>query len=535
MSQRFDQRRKGVKKGIDLDEMRKKREDETVSLRKSKREETLMKRRNITLHADQEEEEELPLESFKAFPELLTLLQSGDLIKQLDATSQIRKMLSVADNPPIDAVLASGCVPYLVHFLTLAEHPNVQFEACWALTNIASGESKHTQALVDLGAVSPLIGLLGAPTYELREQAVWALGNIAGDGQRCRDCVLSCGIVPPLVGLIHHAASTAGVPITLLRNATWTMSNLFRGKPAPPLQMVVPALPTVAALAQHATDKDVLVDVLWALSYATDGDDRIQSVIDSGVFPRVIQILTMNDAGLQMPALRAVGNVLTGSHTQTQSMLDIGVMAVLVPLLRSPKKGIRKEACWALSNVAAGTKAQIDVLLGSGALEPVVDQLKSGDFEVRKEAAWVLSNATAGGTPEQVRKIVHHSGTIRALCDLLNVPDNKLVKVVLDAIENILRAGASLAAAAEMQENPFATLIEEEDGLEKIEGLQNHSNQGIYDRAVKILEEYYEAEEDDNNLSDVDAAQGEGQGQGQAFSFAPSTSTNPAGGFQFHF
>lgn len=47
MSQRQEQRRKEFKKGLDSDEARKKREETSVSIRKSKRDESLLKKRNV--------------------------------------------------------------------------------------------------------------------------------------------------------------------------------------------------------------------------------------------------------------------------------------------------------------------------------------------------------------------------------------------------------------------------------------------------------------------------------------------------------
>jgi importin subunit alpha-1 len=114
-------------------------------------------------------------------------------------THSLANLISAERDPPIQAVIATGVVPRLVEFLQRDDVPLLQFEAAWALTNIASGAPTQTHEVIKAGAVPIFIDLLASPMDDVREQAVWALGNVAGDGPPCRDDVLSQGILEPLL------------------------------------------------------------------------------------------------------------------------------------------------------------------------------------------------------------------------------------------------------------------------------------------------------------------------------------------------
>ncbi|KHG28860.1 Importin subunit alpha-1 [Gossypium arboreum] len=507
---RAEVRRNRYKVAVDAEEGRRRREDNMVEIRKNKREENLLKKRREGLLSQQQQPQQQQLLSsaagsekkLESLPAMVAGVWSDDRNMQLEATTQFRKLLSIERSPPINEVVQSGVIPRFVEFLARDDFPQLQFEAAWALTNIASGTSDNTRVVIDHGAVPIFVKLLGSPTDDVREQAVWALGNVAGDSPKCRDLVLGHGALMPLLAQFNDHSK-----LSMLRNATWTLSNFCRGKPQPSFEQTRPALPTLERLI-HSNDEEVLTDACWALSYLSDGtNDKIQAVIGSGVCPRLVELLLHPSPTVLIPALRTVGNIVTGDDMQTQCIINHQALPCLLNLLTSNyKKSIKKEACWTISNITAGNVDQIQAVISAGIFAPLVHLLQNAEFEIKKEAAWAISNATSGGTHEQIKFLVSQ-GCIKPLCDLLNCPDPRIVTVCLEGLENILKVGVAEKNLGHTREvNLYAQLIDDAEGLEKIENLQSHDNNEIYEKAVKILETYW-VEEEDEPLPPGDASQ----------------------------
>merc|ERR1719238_303931 len=452
-------------------------------------------------------------------PALVEGVACDDPSQQLLAVTQFRKLLSIERSPPIEEVIAAGVVPRFVQFLQCGDNPMLQFESAWALTNISSGTSEHTRVVIGNGAVPIFVQLLMSPNDDVREQAVWALGNIAGDSPECRDLVLTQGALQPLLEQLNPNSK-----MSMLRNATWTLSNLCRGKPQPAWNMVLPALPVLAQLV-FSNDDEVLADGCWALSYLSDGpNEKIQAVLDTDICARIVELMGHPPASVQTPALRTAGNVVTGDDCQTQCVINCGALPRLLALLNSPKKGIRKEACWTISNITAGTREQIQAVIEANIIPPLVHLLATAEFDIKKEAAWSISNATSGGSPEQIKYLVQQ-GCIKPLCDLLTCNDPRLVTVALEGIENVLKAGEYEAQQAGSQ-NPYTAFVDEAEGLDKLEQLQTHQNEDVYKKAMHILETYFGIDEEEDEAIAPETTQ-------QGLVFQGQQQDGPPGGYSF--
>lgn len=84
-------------------------------------------------------------------------------------------------------------------------------------------------------------------------------------------------------------------------------------------------------------------------------------LLQSGVVRRLIELLMNVSENVKTPALRTVGNIVTGDDLQTQAVLQSSALPCLLSMLVDNKKGIRKEACWTISNITAGNHQQIQV------------------------------------------------------------------------------------------------------------------------------------------------------------------------------
>eukprot|EP00741_Cyanophora_paradoxa_P004633 tig00000821_g4497.t1 len=396
--------------------------------------------------------------SLERLPEMIALLSSEDVERQLLGARRVRKLLSAAapDAPErttgeaIGPVVSAGVCPRLVQLLRDAASPELRFEAAWALTNVASGASEHTRHVADCDAVPPLVETLRSdPDPSCRDQAAWALGNIAGDGAELRDAVLGAGGLPPLVAHVEALLARGPPALPSLRQAVWSLSNLARNRPKPPLGAVRGALPALARVLA-AGDEEASTDAAWAVCYISDtkGEggggghhEGAEALLGAGLLAALVGLLSHASARVQTPALRAIGHLLSGSEAQTQAVVECpGASppsrasstappprsAARARPARPPRSSLSE---WPGAQRAGACRTWRRGRRGSwgrcwGGAVPRLAELARDPAEApdtRREALWALANASHAASRPQLTALAE-AGAIAALCEALGSP-----------------------------------------------------------------------------------------------------------------
>ncbi|GAU11879.1 hypothetical protein TSUD_195020 [Trifolium subterraneum] len=199
----------------------------------------------------------------------------------------------------------------------------------------------------------------------------------------------------------------------------------------------------------------------WLLAYIASGSFKhTEMIIDHGAAPIF--------GKPQPPFEQALSFLSYGSNDKIQAVIEAGVCARLVQLLLHPSPSVVIHALRTLGNIATGDDMQTQAVIEAGLIASLVNLFQNAEFHIQTEVAWAFFNASSGDTNEQIKYLV-----------------GKVEKSFGNAGDHV---------------NLYARMINDAEGLKKIENMQSHDNNEIYEKAVKILKTYYSLEDEDETL-----------------------------------
>ena len=97
-------------------------------------------------------------------------------------------------------------------------------------------------------------------------------------------------------------------------------------------------------------DEQILQDASWAFSYLCEVENaqQMQAIKDSGSLDRLVNLLNHESHNVRHPALRTIGNVVSGDQDDgqmTSYVINLGLLHELQRLMTSDNAKIKREVC----------------------------------------------------------------------------------------------------------------------------------------------------------------------------------------------
>jgi len=300
----------------------------------------------------------------------------------LKSVHQMRCLLTKRDMLDFRSCLAqqmvkAGVLPKLVQFLSRDHDSDLQLAAMKVLVRVSFVGDEHIEEIIKLGAIQPLIHLLGSPHSKISSWTASALGNIAGKSFHFRDLALQAGAMHPLLKLLENHQTS---DLESVRTYIWVLDKLMQFEivskelhlvvskllwdkvtKTPDFKLVSPSLQILDELIQHRDEK-VLTEVCWALGY-------------------------FSQCSYSKNCL-AIRKSVTG----VQAMIDIGIIPKLILLLNNNEhRGLCEAAVWAVSHLFdKGSMKQIKYVVNQGCIPPLLDLLQEEDGNIVQDVLRVL-------------------------------------------------------------------------------------------------------------------------------------------------
>eukprot|EP00058_Branchiostoma_floridae_P027124 XP_002612615.1 hypothetical protein BRAFLDRAFT_122158 [Branchiostoma floridae] len=499
-------------KGRDSSELRRRRNETNVELRKAKKDESLLKRRNVTITED--------------------------------ATSPLKDSNSQHKNVAEQAVWALGNIAgksTAAHYLRMMQGFGIKRDG-----------SEFRDYVIRSGVVQPLLALINPGTaVAFLRNLTWTLSNLCRNKNPPPPADTVQMILPCLATLINHDDRE------VLADTCWAISYLSDGDNSR-IQLVVDAgVVSRLVLLLGCGELSVQTPCLRAVGNIVTGNDiQTQAVLDQGALACFPALLRHHKNNIQKESAWTISNITAGNTIQIQAVIDAGLVPPLLEVLHKGDYKSQKEAVWAITNfTSGGSVEQICQLVNAGVIKPLCDMLVVRESKIVLVILDAIGNIFTAAEKlgqqhvEQICVWIEEFGGIEKIETLQNHENESVYQSALqliekyfsgegDEVENLAPESTaegynftqSAAEAAEklgqQHVEQICVWIEEFGGIEKIETLQNHENESVYQSALQLIEKYFSGEGDEvENLAPESTAEG--------YNFTQSAAEVPQGGFSF--
>ncbi|KAJ5067889.1 importin alpha [Anaeramoeba ignava] len=494
---KLELRKQKFKKTIDFDAVKDKRVQIGSTLSKNKKEDFMLEKRMKKKQGKQEtvskinfqsEEFQKQLEKkIRLIPIYSKLIFGTDLKKRLENLGKIRKLLSIPENPPFEQVIQTGIIKELI---TIIDNSNedIQFEIVWIICNISSGTIQQTQYLIDNNIENLLIKYLKSPNKKIRKLCSLALNNIYIDFQRhsSKQEVLKTllEIFPTIKP--HSLEFHTFVLLT---------SSLIRGKSLVNSDQASQILSLlVNNLKQNY--KELKRDILWCLLDLIRNENMNKDLIQkSGLHLKLMNIITKLQQKIDVNPREKIGYeiiIICLNQISIIFSMDEGISDEIMELKNlEPFKNIlvwkRRKATEGIIKILSNSSLNensIQKYLDGKILINLLELEMDSSNEIRILIFSFLIKMIKNANSNQMSEIFS-TNFFKKITSLIEIDNTESILTILNLIEEILKKENSV------KNSPMIERMEEANLIEKIEQLQTHPNEEIYQKTFSILETFF--------------------------------------------
>lgn len=126
-----------------------------------------------------------------------------------------------------------------------------------------------------------------------------------------------------------------------------------------------------------------------------DRNPPLQQVVESGVVPRIVSLLSSSDPVVQFESAWVLTNIASGTQKHARAIAP--ALPRLASLLQSKYADLQEQAIWALGNYAGSSCAMRDAVLELGVLPQLLSLMSpTQKLPILRVSSWAVSNLTRG-------------------------------------------------------------------------------------------------------------------------------------------
>lgn len=347
---------------------------------------------------------QLLLAKAKAIQPLVGLLGSESMETQEHAVGALLSLASHVES-------RNAVVKRLVAVLD-TRNAAAQMRAAAALAVLSSRNTSNRSAIMEAGAIPPLVRLLGdgrrVETDTPQERAASVLADLARSGESKEEIVESGGVEP----LVMMLSSSSYKAQTAAAAAIWHLASNGDNKAAISKAGAIASL--VALLStENANGQSHAAAALRLL--ATSGENKVEIIQAGGIVPLVQMLISIDS--LSPEAIESAAAVLSElARTQLvnkQAIVDAGGIDPLVKVCASGSPGARKCAAGTLWGLGQSSEFKRP-LADAGAIPPLVELLKNAG----EAQSYALATLCMLAQLTEVRKYIFTSNGVEPLMEI---------------------------------------------------------------------------------------------------------------------